>query len=356
MGYREIFDRIESGSLAGAFVFRGPEEYVKDRALETLKAKIVPQGLGDLNYQYLEGERANAAEIRRAAETLPFGSDMRLVVVRDYPMLASSSRGSGLDAARESEELGKLLSDFPKTTCLVFLQRVPPDRTRAAWKQLMKAAADVEFAPLGEGELVQQLGKIAKRCGCTVRRDAALFMLQYCGTGLESLSREMEKACAHAGQGNAVSRADIEAVCVQTQEAKVFGFIDLLFSGRAGGAMESLRRLAGDGEGAPALLSLIERQARLMVAAKAEGPKADAKALAATLGTPPFAVEAARRQAARWTGGDLRAVISMCAEADAGVKQGKYEIDTAVERVVMEVVLMADRLTRGGDSFAAKNY
>ena len=321
MGYREIFDRIDSGDLGGVFVFHGPEEYSKDRALEALRAKLAPPGLEELNYQYLEGERANAAEIRRAAETLPFMAQRRLVVVRDYPMLASSSRGSGLDAAKEEEELDALLANFPSTACLVFLQRfVPQDKEKtgknkpekeknAVSKIVEKLATFISFDSLTEDELIQQLSKIAKRCGCAIRRDAALFMLRYCGTDLEALSRETEKACAHAGPGAEIARADMEAVCVQTQESKVFDFIDRLFTGRGGEAMRSLRALADSDDDAAALLSLIERQARLMAAVKAEGAKADAKALASLLRTPPFAVEAAKRQAARWAGGNLAALF-----------------------------------------------
>jgi len=343
MGYREIFDRIASGDVGGVFVFYGPEEYVKDRALEALKAKLVPPGLEDLNYQYLDGERANAAEIRRAVETLPFMAEKRLVVVRDYPMLASSSRGSGLDAAKEADGLERLTADFPDTTCLVFLQRVPPDATRAAWKQLKKSADIVEFSPLTEDELVQQLSKTAKRCGCAVQRSAALFLIEYCGTELEALNRELEKACAHAGSGASVAREDIEAVCVQTQESKAFRAVNALFAGQAAEAMKGLRTLTADDDGAAVMLSLIARQARLLACAKAEGPGADAKTLASQLGAPPFALEAAKRQAARWAGEDLCKIIAMCADADIGVKQGKWDMRTAVEQAAMNIVLLAQK-------------
>lgn len=322
------------------FVFHGPEEYSKDRALERLKEKYLPKGLEELNCQHLEDERANAAEIRRASETLPFMAEKRIVVVRDYPMLAASSRGSGLNEAGELEELDRLISDFPSTACLIFFQRVPPDKRRAAWTRLLKSAESVEFAPLTEDELAQQLGKMAKRSGCSVSRDAARFMLQYCGSDLEALSHEMEKACAHAGKGAAVTREDIQAVCVQTMESKVFDFIDMLYTGKAAAAMEKLRALAGEDDGAAGLLSLIGRQARLMAAVKAEGPGANSGALASALGAKPFVVDIAKRQAARWTGGELCRIIALCAGADESVKQGRAEMRSAVERVAMEIAHM----------------
>lgn len=343
MDYREIFARINSGAVGGILIFRGPEEYVKDRALEALAAKLVPPGMEDLNYQYLEGARACAAEIRRACETLPFMADKRLVVVRDYPMLASSARGSGLDTKQEAAELELMTKRFPETACLVFLQRVEPDTAKAAWKQLIRVADVVEFGALNDDELSAQLAKIAKRAGCSVGRDTARYMLQRCGTDLTTLQHEMEKACAHAGAGNPVSRGDIEAVCNQTQESKVFGLIDNLFAGRGAEAMRELRMAVEDADGARSFLSLLERQARLMAAVKAEGRAADARALSALLGAPPFAVEAAKRQASRWAGGELASIVAMCAKADAGSKQGATEERAAVEHAAMQILLAAGK-------------
>ena len=205
MGYREIFNRINSGDMGGIFVFHGPEEYVKDRALEALKARLVPPELEPLNFLLLENEHANAAEIRRAAETLPFMTEKRLVVVRDYPPIAKGARGSGLDTRQETAELEVLTQNFPDTTCLVFLLRAEPDTVKAAWKQLVKSADVVAFERLSEEELAAQLAKIAKRYDCTISRDTARFMIGYCGMDLEQLNHEMEKACAHAGSGRAVS-------------------------------------------------------------------------------------------------------------------------------------------------------
>ena len=341
MKYKEIFAKISAGTVGGILVFHGPEEYVKDRALEALRAKLVPPGMGDFNYQYMEGERANAADIRRAVETLPFMAEKRLVVVRDYPMLASTHRGSGLDARQEASELELLTRRFPDTTCLLFLQRVAVDTAKAAWKQLIKAADIVEFNRLSEDELLTQLAKMCKRNDCAIARDDARFMIQFVGNDLEALNQEIDKACAHAGPGNNVSRTDIEAVCVQSQEFKVFSFIDNLFAGQGREAMQKLRPLTSDSEGLGAMISLIERQARLMAAAKAAGKGADSRALASNLGAPPFAVEGAARQAARWSASALGEVIRRCAQADMKIKQGITGDGTAVEELSMTVLQLA---------------
>ena len=340
MGYREIFARIAAGQVGGAFVFYGPEEYVKDRALEALTARVLASGLPELNATYLEGERANAAEIRRAAETLPMMSDCRLILVRDYSAIASGQRGGGLDTKKEQAELELLFADFPSTACLVFLLRAEPDRVKAVWKLLAKHADLVEFARLSEEELAAQVAKICKQYGCAISREDARFLIRYCGDDLEVLSREAAKACAIA-PSNVVGRAGIEAVCVQSQESKVFQFVDKLFAGQNAAALVDLRAFTAQGESLSGLISLIERQARLMAAAKAAGRNAQARELAGFLGAPPFAVEAAGRTARGWRQGDLTRAVELCAEADRRIKQGLAEERGAVELLAMELLQLA---------------
>ncbi len=341
MGYREVFAKINAGTVEGILIFHGPEEYVKDRTMEALKAKLVSPGMEDLNYLLLEGERANAAEIRRSAETLPFMAEKRLIVVRDYAMLTSSSRGSGLDSRAEAEELERLTARFSPTSVLVFLMRAGLDTTKAAYKQLIKVADVVEFARLGEDELLTQIAKMCRRNDCAVSREDARFLIQYAGNDLEVLSHEVDKACAHAGPGSNLTRADIEAVCIQTQEYKVFSFLDNLFAGQGAEAMRKLRPLLQEGEGVGSMLSLVERQARLMAAVKAQGKGADMRVLAQNLGVAGFALDAAGRAAARWSGTAIAEVVARCARADARIKQGLASDETAVEELAMTVLQLA---------------
>ena len=341
MDYKAIFARINAGTVGGMLVFRGAEEYVKDKTLAALKASMVPRQFEDFNYLYLEGDRARVSEIRRAVETLPFMADKRLVVVRDYPMLASSQRGAGLDAAQELAGLEQVAQDFPAYACLVFLQRTQPDAGNAAWKLLVKAAEIVDFDVLAEEEMRSQLAKMAKELSCTIRADAARFMLQYCGDGLEALSHEMEKACAHAGRGGIVTREDIEAVCVQSQESKVFRVIDSIFAGQGADAMTRLRQMTADDEGASAMLALMGPPGAPACGSEIRAccQCTHARIIA---GRAILCSGGSQASGSALAGRSNWAVSSpLCANADMSVKQGSMGIQAAVEQLAMNVLMMA---------------
>ena len=52
MTYTDFFSKIESGTLSGAYLFHGDEEFVKNSALSSAK-KIIPEETSDFNITIL---------------------------------------------------------------------------------------------------------------------------------------------------------------------------------------------------------------------------------------------------------------------------------------------------------------
>ena len=81
MNYKEYFNALRAGQLPGVLLFDGEEEYTKDSALAQLRAKVLPEGLEEMNETPL-GANATANEIVDACEMLPFLATKRLIIVR----------------------------------------------------------------------------------------------------------------------------------------------------------------------------------------------------------------------------------------------------------------------------------
>ena len=45
----QLFRSIKAGDIRPAYVFYGPEVYVRDRAVAALRQKLLPEGLEQLN-------------------------------------------------------------------------------------------------------------------------------------------------------------------------------------------------------------------------------------------------------------------------------------------------------------------
>ena len=53
MNHTAFFDAVKAGSIAGCYLFEGPEEYIKQQALKALCAKLLPPGLEEMNMTVL---------------------------------------------------------------------------------------------------------------------------------------------------------------------------------------------------------------------------------------------------------------------------------------------------------------
>ena len=73
MERRTFFENVAKGVIASCYVLEGPEEYIKRSALETLRKRLLPEGLEDINETRLTDPDADT--LIAASETLPFMSE-----------------------------------------------------------------------------------------------------------------------------------------------------------------------------------------------------------------------------------------------------------------------------------------
>ena len=127
LNYKDYFSKLRSGELPQALLFDGEEEYTKDSALAQLRAKVLPEGLEEMNETPLSGT-ASAAEIVDACEMLPFLSPKRLVVVRGSA-LVQKTQGAAKDEGLD--RLLQYLDHLPEHVILLFFCRGEADAARA---------------------------------------------------------------------------------------------------------------------------------------------------------------------------------------------------------------------------------
>ena len=104
MTHTEFFAQVKKGEIARAYLFEGEEEYVKERALETLRQKLLPEGLEALNETTLQNPAAG--QLIECAEMVPVMAEKRLVVANECAYVANSKAAGDSDGA---ERLTKYL-------------------------------------------------------------------------------------------------------------------------------------------------------------------------------------------------------------------------------------------------------
>ena len=135
---------IKSGNFKRFYLLFGEEEFLKQSYKKRLRQAVA--GNDTMNYNYFEGKGLDVRELISLANTMPFFSDRRLIMVED----------SGFFKA-VSDELVEALPDIPDTTCIVFAESAVDKRNRL-YKKVKELGSAVELKRQSASQLAVWAG------------------------------------------------------------------------------------------------------------------------------------------------------------------------------------------------------
>jgi len=336
MEYMELFDDIRNGKLGRLYLLHGPEEYTKEQALSQITDQLIPQQFRDLNYQMIDGTETSADAIIAAGETLPFLSDRRLVVVKNYGGLGGKKDG-------DEEMLKKYLERISDSTCLIFYHRGAADKNRMIYKAIKKYGEAVEFVRLKNPELSRWTAKTFRKYGKKISREDLNYFLIQVGDSLEDINNEIQKLSSYTGSSASITRETIDKLVAPSPEYTVFQLIDAISTRQRGKALQLLEILLDSGQSVFGLISLISRQLKTMLLCKDYTEKGySLGAVQDTLKAEPFklhpfAVKKGMDQSRNFTMDQLRDYLDICLEVDYGIKSGKVKDRLGMEMLVVKM-------------------
>ncbi len=311
------------------YLYYGANDFARKHAINALKA-LIPADVADLNLTVLDGKAAKPADIHTACAAYPLLHDRRLVIARDALKQARSSE------AREA--LRSAIKAVPDTTDLVLDEADAPDQRLALIKDLHKQAqaghAEIrEFKPLEGVELVTWVVNQAREQNVTLRTDAAQHLIDYVGTDSWMLHNEISKLAAYVSQGGTITSAEVDLLVTDETETNLFAFIDALCGRHGDQALQHLHGLLTDGVAPLYILTMIARQARLMLLTQQAG-RMNPNDLARLIGQKPFVARKAAEQARLFTPAELQTFHDQVLSSDHGIKTGQFGAEAALEILV----------------------
>lgn len=333
MNHTAFFDLLKSGSIGECYLFEGTEEYIKQQALKQLCAKVLPAGLEEMNLSELTDPDPDA--LIAAAETLPFMSEKRLVVVRECALITAGRKA-------ENEENAALITDYlshiPPSACLVFYVKGKADGRKKLYTILKKKNAIVDFSPMNDVECVDWARKTMRRMGKQMDGESAGHLVFTVGKDAALLRQEMEKLCSYLGDRTEVLPTDIDAVCTRSTECTVFQMVDAQVAGNNDAAFALLRDLVRSGENRVMVLALLLRQYRILYHMRClMDERAPSNQLAQLLGIPPFSVARTQQQARRFDRTRLKAAYDELMDYEYQLKQGRIPQDNCAENAMLQL-------------------
>jgi DNA polymerase-3 subunit delta len=318
-----FFKSIKAGDIRPVYALLGAEDWLKRRAVDMLRLAIVPAGLEPFNFVRL-GEGAALPELTAACDTLPYMNGRRLVVASCDGLFQ-----------KDAEGLAAYLEKFPDACCLVLLSGDAKTKLPKALNGLVEAVVFEKMSEdLNAKYLVQQAGKE----GVELSVKLAALLVRMAGEDMERAENELEKVCAYALAGNALTQAALERLVTPVAEYNVFAMIDMFFAGRTGQGMRLLSGMLENGESPLGICSLLAGRFRAMLRARAllDGG-ASAETAARAIGGSPYAAQKAVSASRSQSFAALRRAYELLLTCDVRIKSGHMPQQTALEHAVLKI-------------------
>jgi DNA polymerase-3 subunit delta len=308
-----------------------------DDALAALTRRLFPDAAERLaGREVFDAVETPVDTIVQAAETLPFMTARRLVVVR---------RCQGL-AARDADRLAAYVRAPNPTTCLLLLADEPlaasRERRQDHWLLAAGAAAPGGTRPARGGPCLEGwLRERAAAEGLALSDEAARLLVEWVGDDGARLLGEARKAALAAGTDNrTVGVREVTAVVGEHRLSDVFELTRAVARRDVGTALRTLDRLLATEE-PMRLLWLLAGDARAawgVAQLRARGQTTEQ--IARALRRPPGAVEAIGRAVGGASDRTLARRLRRCWEverrlkssADAGAELAALVADLCAER------------------------
>lgn len=191
---------LASKKLKRVYLFDGPENWLKERAVARLIDTLLPPEARDFNLERLDADTHEAGQALSSAQSLPFLADRRVVVVKNADEYAVA----------DTRLLAEALPNLPETTCLVLVYNRRAE-SRAELPAVVASQGDVVtfWTPFKKDMPSWIMGE-AKRRGKPIEMDAAGLLAEAC-TDLQEVSNELDKLILFTGKKKAISYEDVQA-------------------------------------------------------------------------------------------------------------------------------------------------
>jgi DNA polymerase-3 subunit delta len=295
-----------------------------ERAEKRLRDRLAAVADLDFNLETFDGAAASADDIVNAANTMPFMSERRLVIVRDVDKM---------DAAA-LERLALYSRDPAPFTCLV-LAGTKIAKNSKLYKAVASSGVTFEYAAPKRNEYAPEVVRLLRDRGKKIGLTAAQKLVDVVGRDLRRLDSEADKLAAFVDASPEVTEADIAAVASESGDPSIFELTDAVGERDTVRALRLLRRLMAS-ETPYAIHAMLARHVRALVSARALADRGvPAEAMASEIGMPPWQVRTVVRQAQRYTPAELSVALRGLAAAEEEMKTSPTDVGLVIERWIV---------------------
>ncbi|WP_313132553.1 DNA polymerase III subunit delta [Anaerocolumna sp.] len=319
---KNIKEHIKLNQFKPVYLLCGTEIYLKKLYRDKLKTAILGDG-DQMNFSYFEGKGIDTAEVISVANTMPFFSDRRLILIENSGFFKNQS------------DLADYMSSIPETTHIVFVENEVDKRNRL-YKAVKNAGIISEMNAMDEKNLKLWVATLLDKENKKITEDTILYLLNKIGSDMENIQNEVEKLICYAYDRDIITKDDVDEVCTAQITGKIFLMVDAIGSRQQKKALDLYYDLLSLKEKPMSILFLVTRQFNILVQVKnllSLGYHNDV--ISQKTGLMPFTINKYVNQSKNFTMETLTKALNSCADIEERIKTGRL-----IDKIGLELLIV----------------
>ena len=195
----------------------GEESYYIDKISEHISKNILNSEEKEFNQTTLYGKEIDVATIVSEAKQFPFGSEYRVVIVKEAQDI------------RSIDKLETYLDNPTPSTILVICYKYKKiDKRKSFGKSLSKKTVLFESKKLYENQIPLWIKSYVKELGFSIDDKSSKILSDYLGSDLSKISNEISKLILNLNVGEQISPKIIEENIGISKDFNIFEFQNAL--------------------------------------------------------------------------------------------------------------------------------
>ena len=210
-------EQIKKGIIRPAYLIYGNEPFLMDLDVKWIRDALIRSG-DEMNLNVFDGDSLNIADLLALADTMPFFSEHRLLIVRE----------SGL-FRRGGDTVESWLSDHSEhtQTVIVFVERDENvDKRSKLYKRVQSCGVIVEETKLDRPRLERWIVRGLEREGLKIELAALQLMIDRIGSDMYSLRNEVNKLAAYRQGEEAIRLEDVKKLLPELPDDNIYNMLD----------------------------------------------------------------------------------------------------------------------------------
>ncbi|MBT8308263.1 MAG: DNA polymerase III subunit delta [Maribacter sp.] len=197
---KQIVTDVRNGKIKPIYFLFGEEPYYIDKLSQFIEKNVLTEEEKAFNQMVLYGKEVSIDDIVGHAKRYPMMADKQVIIVKEAQELS-----------RTIEQLVDYAENPQPTTVLVLCYKYKKlDKRKKLYKSVSKHGILFESKKLYENQVSEWLRKVLHGKGYSISHKAAIVLVEYLGTDLSRISKELDKLTLVLPKESQITPADIE--------------------------------------------------------------------------------------------------------------------------------------------------